>query len=383
MYPTEHVQLPLDVDEANQSLEALRTAAAAQDRTVPARPQTTMSTFIHLVRLKRIESEIQHKIYRVDRAKSSSMINTITDSFLERLYAWKDVIPQESTQVDSTNPISLKDNVYRSYDSYVSRACMEFEASLLTHCAQQMASYHKTVRILLQPRLYEKVVDEKYFKICAAACRGICETYKSLHCKLPIAFTSLSLQSVFLSGQYRISHRGVGAYRLTTSVGLTLVYCIWHDSSNSTSFKSLNALTDCSIILYVMAERWPASRKYRDLFEAVKKSVIEAIEEGKHMPRKAVTSMKDDMQTPLQRLDADTTMESVTDDLQQMISDMVGETISIWPDTDVGMDDSTTFWEQPNDEGSKETIQVGWTPTDAASWYNSEFGPALRNGVGS
>lgn len=118
---TEYVQLPLDVDEANQSLEAL-SAAATQDRTVPARPQTTMSTFIHLVRLKRIESEIQHKIYRVDHAKSSSMINAITDGFLERLYAWKDAIPPESTQVDSTNPISLKDNVYRSYDSYVSQA---------------------------------------------------------------------------------------------------------------------------------------------------------------------------------------------------------------------------------------------------------------------
>lgn len=132
-----------------------------------------------------------------------------------------------------------------------------------------------------------------------------------------------------------------------------------------------------------MAERWPASRKYRDLFEAVKKSVIEAIEEGKHMPRKAVTSMKDDMQSPLQRLDADTTMESVTDDLQQMISDMVGEAISIWPDTDVGMDDSTAFWEQPNVEVPKEAVQLGWTPTDAASWYNSEFGPALRNEIGS
>ena len=63
-----------------------------------------------------------------------------------------------------------------------------------------MASYHKTMRVLVQPRLYQKIVDENYFKICAEACRGMCETYKSLHYRLPIAFTSLSLQSVFLSG---------------------------------------------------------------------------------------------------------------------------------------------------------------------------------------
>jgi hypothetical protein len=64
-----------------------------------------------------------------------------------------------------------------------------------------MASYYKTLRILLQPRLYETNVQERYLGLCAEACRGVCETYKRLHTKLPISFTSLSLQSVFLAGK--------------------------------------------------------------------------------------------------------------------------------------------------------------------------------------
>ncbi|PVH71530.1 hypothetical protein DL98DRAFT_596856 [Cadophora sp. DSE1049] len=183
------VELPFDVDEAIQDVEVLR-KAASQDRTRPAHPQTTMSCFIHLLRLKILESEIQHKIYRVDSARSLPAIYKSTDIFLERLNAWKDAIPSQR---------------------------------------------------------------------------------------------------------------------------LTLVYCMWHDSSNSHAFKSIGALTECSIILYVMTERWPASRKYRDLFEVVKKSVLDAISEGKHTPGTAVTSMKDDFQTSLQSLQVDTTFESMPD----------------------------------------------------------------------
>lgn len=211
----------------------------------------------------------------------------------------------------------------------------------------------------------------------------MCETYKSLHYKLPIAFTSLSLQSVFLAGMFSSAwNLALQDHQLIPlPTGLTLVYCMWHNSLNSTSFKSLSALGDCSIILYVMSERWPASRKYRDLFEAVKKSVIEAIEEGKHIPRTAVTSMKDDMQTPLQSLPVDTTMESVTDDLQQMISDMTGQTISLWPDTDIGMDDAATFSGSMAD-GSKTSGPVGWAGTDETFWYNNGYIPGQHDGVG-
>jgi hypothetical protein len=89
---------------------------------------------------------------------------------------------------------------------------------------------------------------------------------------------------------------------------------MWHDHSHN-GFKNFGALTDCSIILYVMAERWPAGRKYRDLFESVKKSVLDVISEEKHVPRMAVVNMKDEMQTSLHGLQANPSTEMVRADL--------------------------------------------------------------------
>jgi hypothetical protein len=329
------VPLPLDVDEANQSVDELRNAMS-RDQPAPSQAQSTMSTFIHLLRLKRLESDIQHKIYRVDHATSPVSINAMTHGFLEKLYAWKEAIPSESTEINSPGAPYPPNHVYCSYDSY-------------------MASYHKTMRVLLQPRLYEKSVSERYFDLCAEACRGLLETYKRLHCRLPIAFTSLSLQSVFLSG-------------------LTLVYCLWHSSNSQPTFRSLNALNDCSIILYVMAERWSASRKYRDLFEAIKRSVIEAIEQGKHMSGKALPSMKSDMQRPLEKLEPDETMQCVNDDLQQMMSDMMGEQVSLWPDAETisEPDNPASLFRQPENDAQMFS-QLEWASTADSSWYDNSL----------
>jgi hypothetical protein len=100
---------------------------------------------------------------------------------------------------------------------------------------------------------------------------------------------------------------------------------MWHDSTNSHAFRSVGALTDCSIILYVMAERWPTGRKYRDLFESVKKSVVDAIGEGKHMPRIPVTAMTDDTKTTLLDFQDNPTTDSIYEDLEHMICDMTGQ----------------------------------------------------------
>lgn len=79
-----------------------------------------MSTFIHLIRLKIIESNIQHDIYRVDRPNASKSIHQATDIFLERLYAWRDAIPPQSKQWGPTDRHQFRGDEYMSYDSYVS-----------------------------------------------------------------------------------------------------------------------------------------------------------------------------------------------------------------------------------------------------------------------
>jgi hypothetical protein len=330
------VDFPLDIDEATQDLRVLR-KALLQDRSKPATPQTSMTTFIHLLRLKRIEADIQHKIYRVDKAQSAEWLYKTTDAFLEKMIAWRDAIPPEAiiAPPDAADRHSFRGDEYRRYDNY-------------------LASYHKAIRVLLQPRLYEKTIDPRYLELCAEACRGVCEVYKQLHARIPLVFSSVSLQTVFLAG-------------------LTLVYCMWHDTSNSNGFSSFGALSDCSVILYVMTERWPASRKYRDMFEAVKKAVLDAILEGKHIPRTAVTTMKGDMQNSIHSLQVNTATDTIPNDLEQMISDMTGEQMSFWDDVDmIGNADGSAFLPTVYEHFQSYELRSGWDATDPDFW-NTEF----------
>lgn len=78
--------MPLDVNEANQDVEALQRASEL-DRSIPSFPQTTMTCYLHLIRLKKLESEIQHDIYRVDSSNTQASVYQATDRYLERLYA--------------------------------------------------------------------------------------------------------------------------------------------------------------------------------------------------------------------------------------------------------------------------------------------------------
>lgn len=59
------VELPLDVDDSTQEVEVFD-LAMKQDQSIPANPPTVLTYFIHLIRLKRIQSEIQTTLYRVE-----------------------------------------------------------------------------------------------------------------------------------------------------------------------------------------------------------------------------------------------------------------------------------------------------------------------------
>jgi hypothetical protein len=125
-----------------------------------------------------------------------------------------------------------------------------------------MVAYHEVVRLLLYPSLFTAPLDTHYLHLCALACSGVCQTYKRLHHSMNFGPSPLSLQSVFLAG-------------------LTLIYCAWL-SPHRPTFPLNGPLTDCSIMLYVMTERWPLARKYRDVFERIKEAVMDIIAGGNH-----------------------------------------------------------------------------------------------------
>ncbi|RDW58443.1 hypothetical protein BP5796_12373 [Coleophoma crateriformis] len=217
-------EFPIDV---NEDVDDVVTLVQAAQNTQPTSP-TSLTSFIYFMRLRRIESKIQNTFYRVDRPTETSPV--IIQGFLDELSAWKRAIPPEY--------IDRKDTKYDPFDGI----------------DVFMILYHKCVRCLLFPQLSEPLLNLQYVKLCAEACAGVCETYKRLYRTLKPGYNPLSLQSVFLAG-------------------LTLIYCTWLAPRNFLEVSG--AISDCNVMLYVMAERWPAAGKYRDVFEQLKSIITQ------------------------------------------------------------------------------------------------------------
>ncbi|KAI2618408.1 fungal-specific transcription factor domain-containing protein [Hypoxylon sp. NC1633] len=267
-------ELPLDINEDTIDEGILR-QASLRPSNIPVNPPSTLTSFIHRTRLKQIESEIQHDVYRVDRPNDVS--DATISSFLDRLNAWKDAIPYE-----------IAHYVHRQEDAYEG-------VELYT------LHYHRCVRFLLYPQLAKHPVNMHYLKICADSCAGIVSDYRRLHHAFPIGYSALSIQSMFLAG-------------------LTLIYCAWLAPPN---FLNVDGpLTDCQILLYIVTERYPSARKYRDVFERIKSAIMGIIAEGKHKPRNPVR-IDPNVQKGFANLEGQWSPGTVTD-FSYMVNAMTG-----------------------------------------------------------
>ena len=197
-------------------------------------PSTSLSCFIHIIRLRRIESHIQQSIYRVDKHKSLSRPKI--DRFLNILEEWKS---------NSPPPFPDHDTETYSYDG--------------VHYYE--VYYYKCLRLLLYPHLSSPIVDPDIVIRCADACGGVCRAYKALHRDTTVGFSLIAIYSIFLSG-------------------LTLLYCLWMSPATIYSTTTTNDLNACSVLLYVIAERWPEAKRYRDAFEVIKQNVLSKLERG-------------------------------------------------------------------------------------------------------
>lgn len=240
-----------------------------------------MSCFIHITKLRRIESSIQQCIYRVDKSKSVPI--SVLEKFLDELAAWKDRIPLDN------RPILDKSLSSFDGDSYY------------------LVYYYKTLRLLLYPHLFNKIVDQRILLKCVEASGAICQTYQKLHRQTSVGFSLMALYSIFLAG-------------------LTLIYCIWLSPLEVFTISANNDLNACSIVLYVITERWPGARKYRDAFDNIKQCVLDFIAAGNQHPRQPLTVLDDNLRATLE--DVQNLHPEGKEDFGRMISDMLDETSS-------------------------------------------------------
>jgi hypothetical protein len=227
-----------------------------------------------MIRLRRIESNIQQSAYRVDR--SAALPPSVVDRFVQELCAWKDSIPEDSP---------LQDTEQYSFDGYV----------------YYMIYYYKTLRLLLYPHITTANINKDILVKCAEACGGVCRAYKNLHRQTSVGFSLIALYSVFLSG-------------------LNLVYCIWLSPKEVYKITTSNDLNSCSIVLYVITERWPGAKKYRDAFESIKQCVLDLIESS-DQPRKPLINLNPGLRATLE--DVQRLHPEGRADFSRMMTDMV------------------------------------------------------------
>ncbi|KAK4898174.1 hypothetical protein LTR27_004181 [Elasticomyces elasticus] len=218
------------------------------DAELPTKPddedeQDSTPCFVHICRLRMIESRIQQTVYRADQPQTALPLLEL-QSFIEQLEQWKCDIPAGNHVAGSSS--------INTYDSY-------------------LIYYYQAVRFLLHPHVSSPDAHDQYLKKAVEACGGICQTYKRLHQNVTIGFSLMALHSVFFAG-------------------LTMLYCAWRAPLVLTN-STRNTISDCSIVLYIITERWPGAKKYRDLYEAIKDPVLQTIEQHNNQPQMAVEQL--------------------------------------------------------------------------------------------
>ncbi|KAH1498025.1 hypothetical protein KXV92_004586 [Aspergillus fumigatus] len=217
--------LPVDVDDDVQD-PAILTAPPRTDRI------TSLTFAIYLFELRRIDSRIQHKIYRADRP-----LHTLR---------------------------SKMDRLFIELEEWKRSALQRFSGSDLDY---PMLHYNRALRLLIQPFLPSLPLSDPYYHICLRAAGDICQTHKRLHQTLEYGHSFLAVQTVFMAG-------------------ITLLYALWTHTDQVWSVQMSNDIRACSTVLFVMGERATWVKKYRDAFEMLANAAMEKLEGNSEAAKK-------------------------------------------------------------------------------------------------
>lgn len=213
------VDLPLDPEDE------------AWDEIAPGPPQSpgrkrSLSLAIWLFKMRRIESRVQFSIYRAD--KPLSALTSKMNQLYQDLESWKASLLERFSDIDLNYP---------------------------------MLHYHRAVRLLIQPFLPLLPPSDPYYLICLRAAGGVCQAHKKLHQSLEYGHSFIAVQTVFVAG-------------------ITLLYGLWTQQHAIWSYSLSNDIRACSLVLFVMGERAPWVKKYRDAFEVLVNATMEKLENG-------------------------------------------------------------------------------------------------------
>lgn len=215
------VGLPLEIDDTirDDGLISRTQAVALSPTFQSSRPSSNLTLGIQCIRLARLESYIQTTIYRVD-VPTSSLVPKLSP-VLKKLEGFKSTVP------------SLPPS----------------EADYLSML------YYKAIRLSIQPFLNILPTNDSRTAQCLDASGQISQIFKRLHQRDSYGHSFIALHDVFIAG-------------------VTMCYCLFL-SPQLWTFTVAEDLRACSSALFVMAERTPSVKKYRDALETVISATME------------------------------------------------------------------------------------------------------------
>ncbi|KAI1189649.1 fungal-specific transcription factor domain-containing protein [Nemania serpens] len=219
--PDRQIDVDLPLDPGDETWDETTPGQMAS----PTRKRN-FSLAIWLFKMRRIESRIQFSIYRAD--KPLSALTSKMNQLYQDLESWKTSLVERFSDVDLNYP---------------------------------MCHYHRAVRLLIQPFLPLLPPSDPYYLICIRAAGGVCQAHKKLHQSLEYGHSFIAVQTVFVAG-------------------ITLLYGLWTQQHAIWSYSLSNDIRACSLVLFVMGERAPWVKKYRDAFEVLVNATMEKLENG-------------------------------------------------------------------------------------------------------
>ncbi|KAF7592544.1 hypothetical protein BBP40_012768 [Aspergillus hancockii] len=230
------VDLPVDIDDDIVDAEIIH---RSQQHVLHGARPSNLSSFVHLCRLRKLESRIKQRLYSAGSPAATTpdtSYDDIIDSFHNDLVDWLQNVPVHCSQAQ----------LGPNYCLYSTQEFFRIQ-------------YSKALRMLLQHRItqlstYREDSSKKYLALSARAAGDICHYYKTLHQRRPLGWNLLALHSIF-------------------TAGLTLLYCIWMDKDHP-NLARIENVRSCSNVLFAISERWPTARRFRDIFEILAQRMI-------------------------------------------------------------------------------------------------------------
>ncbi|KFX99698.1 hypothetical protein V497_01539 [Pseudogymnoascus sp. VKM F-4516 (FW-969)] len=284
-------EIPMDINDIDITSSGICVAV----RSSSSDPPTTMSTAIHVIRLRCLWARIHTSLYSDTTPTSSTHAShTRTEQLRAELEDW--IVSAPPTPPHASDALSIF-------------ACRDWFDN----------NYNYSILLLYRGQLTDsKGAADDVFMECLQASENICRGYRRQYIGRSVNYTWGTLHCLFMAG-------------------LTYLHCLWasaavremvrHDSLSSTC-------SDCTIVLVVMAERWKDAAPYRDIFEALASSTRTMMVNKNHeqwIEPASLTLLDSLDQEDLSQWMADINDISMSDGIDTLLTGLVGDFIQQAP----------------------------------------------------